>query len=186
MRDGGSRQRGEKDAPDKERFGGGRKNCVRVTPCVTQRGPEWGRGRASLVHTGCALSLEGPTQAQDLGCHSGSSWGCSRPAELGSHGVRTTAEDSAFAAGEGKNKQRACQGTGCVTFSLVFSVVSVSKASGLTTGNLNLSFEVSAWSAAEVLLPWLIPPRCDCRPPGNVVYSCFLYFSSDREDRIRW
>ena len=77
MRDGGSRQRGEKGAPDKERFGGGRKSCVRVMPCMTQRSPEWGGGRASLVHTGCALSLEGPTRgAQDLGCHSGSGWGC--------------------------------------------------------------------------------------------------------------
>ena len=100
---GGSRQRGEKDAPDKG-LGGGRRSCVQVTPCVTQRSPEWGKGRASLLHTGCALSMEGPTQgAQDLGCHSGSSWRCSRLAELGNHGIRTTVEDSTFAAGEGKN-----------------------------------------------------------------------------------
>ena len=54
---GGSRQRGEKDAPDKG-LGGGRRSCVQVTPCVTQRGPEWRKGRASLLHTGCALSME--------------------------------------------------------------------------------------------------------------------------------
>ena len=70
----------------------------------------------------------------------------------------------------------------CNVFIRVFSVVSISEASGLTTGNQNLSFEVSAWSAAEGLLPWLILPRCDSRPPGNVIYSCFLYFSSNRED----
>ena len=34
----------------------------------------------------------------------------------------------------------------CNVFVRVFSVVRVSEASGLTTGNLNLSFEVSAWS----------------------------------------
>ena len=58
LRDGGSRQRGE-DAPD-EGLGGGRRSCVQVTPCVTQRGPEWGKGRASLLHTRCALSVALP------------------------------------------------------------------------------------------------------------------------------
>lgn len=52
MRDGGSRQRGEKDAPDKERFGWREEELCPVTPRVTQRGPEWGRGGASLVRKG--------------------------------------------------------------------------------------------------------------------------------------
>lgn len=84
---GGSRQRGEKDAPDKERFRWREEELCPVTPRVTQRGPEWGRGGASLMRRGCALSVEGPTRGtQDLGCHSGSSWGCSRPLSLGATG----------------------------------------------------------------------------------------------------
>lgn len=108
--------------------------------------------------------------------------GVLKAAELGSHGVRATLRTPPL------QQEREKKTTGMPrhrlrnVFIRVFSVVSVSKASGLTAGNLNLCFEVSAWSAAEVLLPRLIPPHCDSRPPGNVVYSCFLYFSFNRED----
>ena len=74
----------------------------------------------------------------------------------------------------------------CNVFIRVFSVVSISEASGLTTGNQNLSFEVSAWSAAEGLLPWLIPPRCDADPLGMSFILASSISPPTGKLRIRW